>query len=243
MAAGDPLAQFHPVSLHPPASLHPAASCVTSPVTLNHPRLCRGHPFCTGNAPTLAEALPPPFRRRKRGRRKDCSFPFQTFIFFRRTFFCASSTSILAFVFIFSPLKIARECSKKRYRADRCTRLERTNFFAPPVSYPPTSFKKKHSPVSRNHPLLYTPQGNCIFTAAFYCRRIKRIMSSPACNLPYLNIFFGVISSRMYICQTIFTNITPKFYIDIVHNTLLAVLYSIKRSIKGLSWICVSILL
>lgn len=62
MAAGDPLAQFHPVSLHPPASLHPAASCVTSPVTLNHPRLCRGHPFCTGNAPTLAEALPPPFR-------------------------------------------------------------------------------------------------------------------------------------------------------------------------------------
>lgn len=65
MAAGDPLAQFHPVSLHPPASLHPAASCVTSPATLDHPRLCRGHPFCTGNTPTLAEALSPPFRRGK----------------------------------------------------------------------------------------------------------------------------------------------------------------------------------
>lgn len=62
MAAGDPLAQFHSVSLHPPASLHPAASCVTSPATLNHPRLCRDHPFCTGNAPTLAEVLPPPCR-------------------------------------------------------------------------------------------------------------------------------------------------------------------------------------
>lgn len=41
MAAGDPLAQFRPVSLHPPASLHPAASCVTSPATLDHPRLQR----------------------------------------------------------------------------------------------------------------------------------------------------------------------------------------------------------
>lgn len=59
MAAEDPLAQFYPVSLHPPASLHSAASCVTSPATLDHPRL-QSHPFCTGNAPTLAETLPLP---------------------------------------------------------------------------------------------------------------------------------------------------------------------------------------
>lgn len=101
MAAGDPLAQFHPVSLHPPALLHPAASCVTSPVTLNHPRLCRGHPFCTGNAPTLAEALPPPFRGGKEVGGKTAVPCFQTpSIFLGRTFFRASSTSALSDIFI-----------------------------------------------------------------------------------------------------------------------------------------------
>lgn len=74
--------------------------------------------------------------------------------------------------------------------------------FVPSLS-PTISFKKKHS-LKRNcfekSSLLYTQQGNCIFTAAFYCRRIKRIMSSPARNLPYRDILFGIIRrSRAYV--------------------------------------------
>lgn len=91
MAAGDPLAQFRPVSLHPPASLHPAASCVTSPATLDHPRL-QATPSAAAGAPTLAEALPHPFS--EEGRRsggKTAVPPFQTPSHFLRTYFPSRS--------------------------------------------------------------------------------------------------------------------------------------------------------
>jgi len=81
-------------------------------------------------------------------------------------------------------------------------------------------------------PLLYTQQGNCIFTAAFYCQRIKRIMSSPAHNLPYRDILFGIIRrSRAYV--KLFSYMTRKFHFDIVRNTFLEVLYAIKKGLKG----------
>lgn len=76
MAAGDPLAQFRPVSLHPPALLYPAASCVTSSATLGHPRLQRP-PLLQRLRFPLSPRLRPSIPGRKRGRREDCSSSFR----------------------------------------------------------------------------------------------------------------------------------------------------------------------
>lgn len=81
MAAEDPLAQFHPVSLHPPASLHSAASCVTSPATLDHPRLQR--PSLLHRQRSHSRRDSAPLSGRKRGRRKDCSSSLDALYFLR----------------------------------------------------------------------------------------------------------------------------------------------------------------
>jgi len=76
MAAGDPLAQFRPVSLHPPASLlHPAASCVTSPATLGHPRLQRPPLLHSQRSHSRRRSAPPRSCRKCGDGREDAPVP------------------------------------------------------------------------------------------------------------------------------------------------------------------------
>jgi len=156
MAAGDPLAQFRPVSLHPSASLlHPAASCVTSPATLGHPRLQRPPLLHRSGAPTPADALPHPFGSRRKcgggreGRRRSSSSPLLA----PRSFGYPPSSPPRAFSpcvrpCFMSSVTFSLVKSHTDAVADDEFRVQDVNSFG--ETAPPTSVPQAHSKYRRN---------------------------------------------------------------------------------------------